>query len=147
MLESAKVIPGFPNYIMTPDGSVYRRDNGRKLKPYGSGNRRLGYYALFVNGVRYNRSERVLYQDTYGDPQEVRRDRDGEWRRIREFPDYEMNSFGFIRNRETRYESKVQVDENNVHFVRLSRGGKRYRRSEESLMLATFPEMNDWENM
>lgn len=141
MFEEMKPIPGYPKYLMRKDGAVFNRQTGHKLNSYAAPGRMMQYYTLYQNGNKVNRSERVLYELAYGDSRREREDRDGLWRVIKEFPDYEMSDRGFVRRRLTKQVIRPQIGPKGDIWIRLSKDGRRLKRSEHHLMEETFPEI------
>lgn len=141
MFEEMRPIPGFPNYLIRKDGAVFNRNTGNQLKSYGVPGRSTQYFSLYQHGRRVNRSERVLHDLVYGDDKNDRKDNDGTWRVIRSFPNYEMSNHGYVRRRLTKQILTPQSSENGDMWVRLSRKGGRFKRTEQYLMEETFPEI------
>ena len=63
-----------------------------------------------------------------------------EWAVIEEFPRYEINALGIIRNRLNHVQISTTVA--HIETVKLTRDGKRYLRSVKKLSKIAFPEFN-----
>lgn len=58
------------------------------------------------------------------------------WRIIKEFPDYMINQFGVVRNKNTGH-----LNLTTQNTVRLQKDGKTYHRGFRKLLHAAFPEI------
>lgn len=61
-----------------------------------------------------------------------------EWRKLREFPNYEISGDGEVRN--TKTGNIIESYYTHIDVVRLVKNKKRYWRSLEKLLKTTFPE-------
>lgn len=67
------------------------------------------------------------------------------WMTIKEFPIYEINQYGQIRNKRTGYIKKPRLDSWGYHQVKLSKGehSKTYNKTVHRLVATTFYGEND----
>jgi hypothetical protein len=61
-----------------------------------------------------------------------------EWKPLQEFPDYEINEDGVIRNRDTRVQKSTYEDGNGLEVTKFQKGGTRVLRSVEKLRRFAF---------
>lgn len=62
-----------------------------------------------------------------------------DWVELEEFPKYEINSIGIVRQKKTGVEHSIQAY--NYETVMLTKDGKRYHRSVKTLLILAFPEL------
>lgn len=63
-----------------------------------------------------------------------------EWRKLKEFPNYELRADGIIRNINTKRQIMPYLSRN-LEVVRLSKHNVRYLRSLNKLIRITYPEL------
>lgn len=135
-------IPGFENYTINTAGEVFNRRTGRRLRPTHQAGRPNGFYQLYTRGRKYNRSEKSLYELTYGREDEDRYEENGvEWRTIQAFPNYELNTFGEARRKDTKARMVPEGTNSGIYYFRFRRDGKQHRYRDEQVFADTFPEI------
>lgn len=131
-----KEIPGFPLYLVNREGEV-KSKRFRKLLP----RTKSGYYLLRKDGKRHQWCEGDLgtkeqwdqfWDGTWNETYEL------EWRPIRDFPNYQINKLGEVRDSNGEL---LRPSQNGRFFYHLRRTERVYAKERTYLILSTFPEL------
>ena len=142
LFDDERIIPGFENYSINRAGEVFNRITDRRMKSTHQAGRPNGFYQLYKNGKKYNKSERILYELAFGLGEETYMEDGVQWRVIEDYPNYEMSENAEVRRRDTKlklYPASGPVD--NVYYYRFSQNGRQKRFREDRLFRQVFPEI------